>query len=97
METEELVVGTEGREIVKVKSVEPLDGCRLRVELSNGRKGTFDVSRFVSRGGIFRELEDPKYFRQVSVIHGAVAWPHEQDIDPELVEMELQPERARKK
>ncbi len=97
METEELVVGTEGREVVKVKVVEPLEGYRLRVELSNGRKGTFDVSLFVSRGGIFRELEDPKYFRQVSVQHGAVTWPHEQDIDPELIELELQPERTRKK
>ncbi len=92
METEEFVVGIEGREVVKVKRVEPLEGYKLRVELSNGRKGTFDASRFVRRGGIFRELEDPKYFRQVSVQHGAVTWPHAQDIDPELIDEELQPE-----
>lgn len=91
MDVDELVVGTEGREIVKVVSVEPLDNSRLRVKLSNGRKGIFDVSRFVGNG-VFQELEDPEYFRRVYVDYGTVVWPNEQDIDPELIEMELQPE-----
>jgi len=92
MDVDELVVGTEGKEIVKVISVEPLDDYKLRVELSNGRKGVFDVSKFVG-SGVFRELTDPKYFRRVYVDYGTVVWPNEQDIDPELIEMELQPER----
>ncbi len=96
MDVDELVVGIEGREIVKVVSVEPLEDYKLRVKLSNGRKGIFDVSKFVG-SGVFRELKDPKYFRSVYVNYGTVVWPNEQDIDPDLIEMELQPEPGPKK
>ena len=84
----------EGREMVKVVSVEPLEDYKLRVGLSNGRKGIFDVSKFVG-SGVFRELKDREYFRRVFVNYGTVVWPHEQDIDPELIEMELRPEPGR--
>lgn len=96
MDSDELVVGTEGSEVVEVVSVEPLDDYKLRVKLSNGRKGFFDVSRFVGKG-VFQELRDKEYFRRVYIDYGTVVWPHEQDIDPELIEMELQPEPARSK
>ena len=91
MGIDELVVGTEGKEIARVVSVKPLDNYRLMVKLSDGRKGIFDVSKFVGRG-VFRELRDPEYFRRVYVDYGTVVWPNEQDIDPELIEMELRPE-----
>ena len=91
MDIDELVVGIEGSEVAEVVSVEPLEGYRLRVKLSNGRKGIFDASKFVG-SGVFRELKDPKYFNRVYVDYGTVVWPNEQDIDPELIEMELQPE-----
>jgi hypothetical protein len=96
MNIEELVVGIEGKEVVKVISVEPLENYRLKVKLSHGRKGIFDVSRFVG-SGVFRELKDPKYFCRVFINYGTVVWPDEQDIDPELIEMELQPELGLKR
>ncbi len=77
--------------MVKVVSVEPLEDYKLRVGLSNGRKGIFDVSKFVS-SGVFRELKDQEYFRRVFINYGTVVWPHEQDIDPELIDAELRPE-----
>ena len=88
MDNDELVVGIEGREIVKVVSVEPLEDYKLRVKLSDGRRGIFDVSEFVGMG-VFQELKDREYFRSVFINHGTVAWPHEQDIAPELIEIEL--------
>ena len=91
MDNDELVVGIAGNQIVKVVSVEPLEDYKLRVKLSNGRKGIFDVSRFVGRG-VFTELKDREYFRRVFINYGTVVWPHEQDIAPELIEMELQPD-----
>lgn len=91
MAIDELVIGSEGKEIVKVVSVQPLEDYKLRVKLSNGRKGIFDVSKFVGYG-VFRELYDSEYFRRVHINYGTVVWPHEQDIDPELIDMELQPE-----
>ena len=96
MDVDELVVGIEGKEIVKVVSVEPLEDYKLRVKLSNGRKGIFDVSKFVG-SGVFRELKDPKYFRRVYVDYGTVVSPDEQDIDPELIDMKLQSEPGSKK
>jgi hypothetical protein len=89
MDTDELVVGSEGAVITSVISVEPLENYKLRIQLSTGRTGIFDISQFLDEG-VFQELKDPAYFRQVYVDYGTVVWPHEQDIDPELIEMELQ-------
>ena len=65
-----------------VERVEPLDDYRIHVELVNGGQGTFDMRPYLEHG-VFRELKDPDYFRQVRVVLGAVTWPHGQDIAPE--------------
>lgn len=96
MNTDELVTGCEGVKTITVTAVEPLNNFKLRVTLSNGKKGIFDVSRFIGEG-VFQELKDPVYFRRVYVDYDTVVWPHEQDIDPELIEMELQPESVSSK
>ncbi len=75
--------------MVKVISVEPMDGYKLRVELSNGRKGIFDVSQYIDKG-VFKELKDASYFRSVRPAFGGIMWPHEQDFSPETVDCELQ-------
>lgn len=38
----------------------------------------FDVSPYLDKG-IFCELKNESYFKQVKVVSGAVEWPHEQD------------------
>jgi hypothetical protein len=78
-------------DIVHVTSVEPLENYRLRVRLNNGRKGIFDMSSYLSEG-VFIELKDPAYFDRVYIDYGTVVWPHEQDIAPDTIEFELQPE-----
>jgi hypothetical protein len=35
--------------------------------------------------GVFRELRDADYFKQVRAEGGTVVWPHEQDICPDTV------------
>jgi hypothetical protein len=86
----EKVIDT-GIEIVHVIAVEPLENYKLRVRLSNGRKGIFDMSAYLDKG-VFRELKDPKYFNLVYIDYGTVVWPHEQDIAPDTIECLLQPE-----
>jgi hypothetical protein len=76
-----------------VVAVEPLENYKLKVTLSDGRKGIFDVSRFIDMGD-FRELKDQSYFRKVFVANDTVSWPHEQDIAPETIDYFLQPEPA---
>ena len=50
--------------MVKIISVDPMDDYKLKVELSDGRKGVSDVSPYVGRG-VFGELKDEGYFRSV--------------------------------
>ncbi|MBI4289055.1 MAG: DUF2442 domain-containing protein [Chloroflexi bacterium] len=79
--------------MVKVVSVEAVGNYKLRVLLSNNRKGTFDVSRYLDKG-VFRELKEEEYFRRVRVAYGGVMWPHEQDLSAETIEYELQEEQS---
>ncbi len=76
-----------------VQRVEPLDDYRIHVELVNGSQGTFDMRPYLEHG-VFRELKDPDYFRQVRVVLGAVTWPHGQDIAPETMYAAVSGEKA---
>lgn len=82
--------------MVKVISVEPAENYRLRIVLSNNRKGVFDVTPYLDKG-IFQELKDQAYFRRVQAAHGGVVWPHEQDFSAETIEHELQRQDSPKK
>jgi len=70
------------------KVVKPLPDYRIFVEVADGRKGVFDMKPYLERG-VFRELKNVHYFNQVSIVFGAVTWPHEQDIAPETLWAEL--------
>jgi Protein of unknown function (DUF2442) len=71
-----------------VKTVQPFVDYRLYVEIENGRKGVFDMRPY-SDHGVFRELKNEHYFKQVGLTFGAVTWPNEQDIAPETLLAEL--------
>lgn len=74
-----------------VTQVKPLSDYRLYVEMANGRKGIFDLKPYLDHG-VFRELQDESYFRQVRVVLGALTWPNQQDIAPETLLAGLEPE-----
>jgi hypothetical protein len=40
--------------------------------------------------GVFRELRDLIYFRQVRAENGTIVWPHEQDICPDTLYEDFQ-------
>lgn len=67
-----------------VESVRPLDDFCIEVTLKDGRQGVFDVKPHLGVG-VFKELCDPAYFKQVGVLFSAVSWPNEQDIAPEML------------
>jgi hypothetical protein len=68
----------------RVKAVKPGDDYRLQITFSNGEKGIYDC-RPLLNFGVFRELQDDAYFRQVRAENGTVVWPHEQDICPDTI------------
>ncbi len=82
--------------MTKIASVTAMENHRLRISLSNGRKGVFDVPPYFDKG-VFRELRDVQYFRRVRVAYGGVAWPNGQDFSPETIEHELQQEQSPRK
>lgn len=78
----------------KVILVEPRDNYILFVKLSNGKVGEFDVSPYLDKG-IFQELKNLSYFKQVRSAFGGVVWPHEQDFSVDTIEVEMrEPQNA---
>ena len=73
-----------------VKMVVPLKGYKIYVEVDNGEKGIFDLNPYLDKG-VFKELRNENYFNQVFISFGAVTWPHEQDIAPETLLLEMFP------
>jgi hypothetical protein len=65
-----------------------LDAYRVELTFADGVRGIVDLSRrIVGRGGVFRPLEDPQFFRQVRVDPelGTIVWPNDADFCPDLL------------
>ena len=68
----------------RVIGVEAKRNYLLKVVFENSEVKMFDVSPFLDKG-IFKELNDFNYFKQVKVAFGAVEWPHEQDFSKDTL------------
>ncbi len=80
-------------EIIKVAAVRALDDYQLELSFNTGETRLFDARPYLDKG-IFAELKDISYFRQVRLAFGSVAWPHEQDFGPESLYAESRPVSA---
>lgn len=67
-----------------MKAVKARDDYKLEIIFSNGEVGIYDCSHLLNFG-VFTELKDKNYFRQVRAASGTVVWPHEQDICPDTL------------
>ena len=67
-----------------VKKVVLGQGYKLYLEMNDGRCGYFDVEPLL-KNKFYLSLKDANYFKQVKVVLGALTWPNEEDIDPEIV------------
>ncbi len=68
----------------QVKQIEPMPNYRLKVRFENDEAKEFDATPLLDKG-IFRELKDENYFKQVRVALGWVEWPHEQDFSKDTL------------
>ena len=71
-----------------IAQVEVLGGYRLRLTFDDQVVGDVDLeSRIVGRGGVFQALEDPVFFRRVSVHPelGTIVWPNDVDFCPDVL------------
>jgi len=71
----------------RVKTVTAITEYKLIIEFSNGEEGLFDCSQLLDFG-VFKELKDVNYFKQVKVLDGTIVWPHDQDICPDTLYLE---------
>ncbi len=71
----------------RVKSVKPLCDYQLLLEFTNDEVGIYDCKPLLDCG-VFKELQDVNYFKQVSIVGDTVAWINEQDICPDTLYLE---------
>jgi len=76
--------------IPDVIDFEILPDYRIKVTLTTGNRGIFDVKPYLDKG-IFQELKDYNYFRRARIEFGTITWPNEQDFSPETIEMKMEP------
>ncbi|MGD0517970.1 MAG: DUF2442 domain-containing protein [Thermoguttaceae bacterium] len=78
----------------RVIDVKPLPNYRLEITFSNGQVGLYDC-RHLLDFGVFKELRDESYFRQVRAENGTIVWPHEQDICPDTLYLDSEKTTAK--
>jgi hypothetical protein len=70
---------------IRIRAVKPLDGFRLRLDLTNDVVVERDVRPFL-QGPIFDELlRSPQRFRDVRVEGGTVVWGNGADLCPDVL------------
>jgi DUF971 family protein len=77
----------------RICEVAPAEDYKLRLTFTNGERGIYDCSNLLNFG-VFKELRDFNYFKQVKVSDGTVVWPHEQDICPDTLYLDSEKENA---
>jgi hypothetical protein len=55
----------------RISEVTPADDCKLKLIFTNGERGIYDCSSLLNFG-VFKELGDKNYFKQVKVLECTV-------------------------
>jgi hypothetical protein len=71
----------------EITQVEALQNHRLLVTFRDGERREIDIAHLVSFTGIFAPLQDPAYFRRVTVNPdlGTIVWPNGADLCPDVL------------
>lgn len=77
--------------MLKIVAVQANNDYTLSVELSDGRSGIFDVKPYLEIG-VFTQLKDQEYFKQVKPLFCGIVWPNEQDLSADTIAHELKPQ-----
>jgi hypothetical protein len=72
----------------RITEVQVVGPFRVGLKFTDGTQGVADVGPWIAgRGGVFLALQDPAFFRQVSVDSeaGTLVWPNGADLDPDML------------
>ena len=75
----------------RVIEVRANEDYTLSLEFENGERKVYDVRPLLDFG-VFRELKNLSYFKQVRPFMGSVSWPNGQDICPDTLYLDSKPE-----
>ncbi len=79
--------------LVRVQSVEPLEGFKVKLIFQNGAQKEVDLEPLL-HGPIFEPIRnDPSVFRSVKVVGKTIGWNNGADIDPDVLYYDLEPAR----
>ena len=84
---------TKQERLVRVRAVEVLDGYKVRLEFTDGKRKEIDLEPYL-HGPIFEPIRnDPLMFRSVKVDKrmGTIVWDNGADIDPDVLYYGLMP------
>jgi hypothetical protein len=71
-------------EINRIIRAKVVDGHTVELEFSDGYVGQIDLGPALW-GPVFEPLQDPNYFRQLSVEDETVRWPNDADFCPDVL------------
>jgi hypothetical protein len=74
----------------RVVAVRPQADYTLILTFTNGEVRIFDVKPYLKLG-IFRELQDPRYFNSARPFLGSIQWKNGQDFCPDTLYLESVP------
>jgi len=74
--------------MITVSEISFVKAYKLRVKLSNGVEGIFDVSPYLDKG-IFTQLQNVEYFKQVRINFCGICWPKGQDFSADTIAYEM--------
>ncbi|MEK7327314.1 MAG: DUF2442 domain-containing protein [Chloroflexota bacterium] len=72
----------------RITKVRHIAEYRLELTFADGIQAELDFrNRVIGRGGVFKQLEDVEFFRQVRVDPeiGSIVWPNDVDFDPDVL------------
>ncbi len=72
----------------RITHVRPGSGYQLELTFTDGVCGVVDLTDWIAgKGGVFEALEDPGFFRRVSVNQelGTIHWPNDVDFCPDVL------------
>jgi hypothetical protein len=74
--------------MLTVKSIQYCDNHKFKAVLSSGAEGLFDISPYLEKG-IFTELKNVEYCKQVKINFAGIYWPHGQDFSADTIEFHI--------
>jgi hypothetical protein len=97
-QTKSSKAGQAGAKMRIISQIIPLGGFILALRFDDGSTGTVDFKPTIKKGGVFKQLSDPRLFAQAVIGERgrSVLWPGDIDFDADALYMTATKSRSRR-